>query len=179
MNNSDIKDKAVFILGFLAVFLTLSTFKNQLIEISIPVKDHTYTVWDMVVLLLIFMMISGYLYALSYIRYSFGRYQEWRIIQWSFKTVIFFANLFYSVALLLPLTAILISTINGSALYLFAQKHVRVVEMFDTISIVSMITGAVINAWVLSKKGNKVNGTINNLVKQIKHFTNFVILKLK
>ncbi len=157
MNNQDIKDKAIFIVGFLAVFLTLNTFKETLSRIIVPLGDNAITLWGIIVFIVIILILSSYLFALSYTRSSFGKYQDKFIIRWIYKIIIFLANLLYSIVLILPLFAIITSIWSTSPLGRFMIGHTYTVEVFDIIAGPIVVVLSVINARFLSRKqaGNK------------------------
>lgn len=155
MEDSVIKDKAIFIVGLLAVFLALNTFKENLTHILVPLPDRMYSIWDIVLLLIVFLILSGYLYALSYIRHSFGKYQNNKMIRGMFRIIIFLANLCYSAALLIPLFVVLGSIILTSPIGVFMKQYMSAVYIFDTIGVIIVIIATVLNAWFMSKKKEK------------------------
>ena len=116
MDNKNIKDKALFIIGLMAIFLSLTTFKDSLSLILVPAGTQTFTLWNLIVFLISTLMVSVYLFALSYIQPSFGKYQNNLIIKWVFNIIIFIANFCYSVALILPIVAIGVSIFASSPL---------------------------------------------------------------
>jgi len=118
----------------------------------VPVGNETYTMWGLTVFLISTLMASVYLFALSYIRHSFGKYQQQFIIKWIFKIIIFFANFFYSVALIFPLLAILGSLVNSSPLGDFTRRHSTGIWIFDVVGVIFLVGAAVFNAWFLGKK---------------------------
>lgn len=109
MNNKDIKDKAVFVLGFLAIFIALSPFKQELSKININIGgSEDFNLLGALVVFTALLIISVYLYALDYTKYNFPKYQNSIIFRW----IIPLANLFYSLAIWFPLMIILMMIIN-------------------------------------------------------------------
>jgi len=109
MNNKDIKDKAVFVLGFLAVFIALSPFKQELSKININIgASEKLNLLGAVIIFTVLLIVSVYLYALDYTKYNFPKHQNSIIFRW----IIPLANLFYSLAIWFPLMIVLMVLIN-------------------------------------------------------------------
>lgn len=159
MNNSDIKDKAIFIIGFLAIFLSLSTFKDPLSRIIVPLPTIAPTIWNLVEILVGMLIVSVYLYALSYTQSSFGKYQNNVIVRILYKVILLLANFFYSFGLFLPLFLILTSLFDSSPLYPLVKAHQTGIIIFDTVLGIILAILAALNAFFgeNKEKGSKIS----------------------
>ena len=66
MNERDNKDKAIVIVGFLAIFLAFSSFKSEFSQIYLSIGESKYSIFNLLVFFIILLTISVYLFALDY-----------------------------------------------------------------------------------------------------------------
>ncbi|MFA6252158.1 MAG: HEPN domain-containing protein [Candidatus Paceibacterota bacterium] len=102
IDNINWKDKSIFILGFLAIFVALAPFKDDLSNIKV-LSNPDLTLWNLLLVFIVILVVSIYLYALNYIKYILGKYQNSII----FKIITALAEFCYLLALLLPIIIVL------------------------------------------------------------------------
>ena len=160
MNNSNIKDKAVFGVGFLAALLAFSSLKEELLKIHITISGHQYSLFNIMIFFIILLSVSIYLYALDYLRYNFGKYQNHII----FRSIVPLANFFYSIAILFPVLVFLAWIIGSGPVYNFVKQHMGGVVIFDVVGILIATTAAAMNAYLFSKREKReLKETIESL----------------
>lgn len=130
MTDRDIKEKAVFVVGLLAAFLAFSFFKDDLSQKYLLIANQPYSLWHSTVFFVILLAISVYLYALNYIRYSFGRFQNFFVFRWIIPT----ANFFYSLAILYPIIVLIAWVLGSEPIYGFALQHQKAMGVFDIVA---------------------------------------------
>jgi HEPN domain-containing protein len=148
MNDKDIKDKAIFIVGFLAVFLALSSFKDELKAIHLLIGEGSYSLFHIILFFVTLLTISTYLYALDYLKYSFSRYQNSFIFKWIIPT----ANFFYFIAILYPILVLLFWIIGSGPLYNFTKQNTHTIRIFDLVGVLSLGMLGIYSAYLATKK---------------------------
>ncbi len=151
MNDKDVKDKAVFIVGFLAIFLTVASFKEELSRIYLAIGEHSYSVFHIFIFFISLLIISVYLFALDYLRYSFGRYQNFFIFRW----IIPLANFFYSAAILFPILVLIFWIFGSEPIYGFTKQHENILHTFDVIGGILISIVAISNSIFITRKAKK------------------------
>lgn len=127
MNTNQIKDKAVFVLGLLGVFLAFSPFKEDLSQINLFIINKKYSLSSLMIAFLLPLTLSVYLYALDYLKYSLGRHQNFFI----FKIFVPLANFFYFIAILFPLLVVSIWLISFPVINdFFIQYNLTLISTF-------------------------------------------------
>ncbi len=152
MNKADVKDKGIFIIGFLAVFLSLVTFRTELSHIVVVDGPTVLTLWKVLEFLLGMLILSVYLYALTYTQSSFGKYRKHFVIERIYKIILFSANFCYSVGIILPLLIVLLSIFLSSPLGEFGRAHETGLFVFDAVGAVFVIILSVLNAKSMNKE---------------------------
>jgi hypothetical protein len=150
MNEKLVKDKAIYVVGLLSAFLAFSTFKEELYNIKILLNNHSYSLLYFIVFFVILLSISVYLYALDYVKYSFGKYQNFIL----FRAIIPLANFFYSIAILFPLL-VLLSVLISLSPFLTSVGNSKILLYFDIVGGIFIGVFSVINALFLTKKERK------------------------
>lgn len=97
-----INDKITFILGFLALILALSPFKDVIDNIPIKFFGFEITLTKFILIVGALLFTSIYLYALDYIRYSFSKLVLSKFFNGLFNVIIKIADVIYAIAVLLP-----------------------------------------------------------------------------
>lgn len=148
MNNKQINEKALFVVGLLATFLAFSSYKETLIFIKLDIGGHGVSLWSLMTSFVIFLALTVYFYALDYLRYSFGKYQNFFL----FRGIIPIANFFYSVAILSPILVIFFWIASDPYIFGFLSKYKHAAEIFDVIGIIAIAIGSIFNSRVLSRE---------------------------
>ena len=153
MDNPQIKDKAIFIAALLAAFFPLIAFKDYLSNIKVVILDgHLYTIWSLILFSIIFLMISIYLYALSYIQHNLGKFKNNFIFKPIFNIIIFTANFTYSLALISPILIIITALLQATPPGIFMLNHPVGTLIFDISGSVFLIVASIMNAKFLGKE---------------------------
>ncbi|HEU0081039.1 MAG TPA: HEPN domain-containing protein [Candidatus Paceibacterota bacterium] len=148
MNDKDIKEKAIFVVGLLAAFLAFSAFKEELSKISLIIFGSNFSLLGIMIFFAILLSISVYLYALDYLRYSLGKYQNFFILRW----IIPLGNFFFSLAILSPIL-VLVAWIFGSKEVIdFAESHAQFAKNLDVILGLVLVVFSIFNAYKLTKE---------------------------
>ena len=142
MNDQQIKDKAIFVVGLLAAFLAFSTFKEDLIKINFYISGKPFNLLGGILIFILLLTFSVYLYALDYVRYSFGKYQNFML----FRLIIPLANFFYSAAVLFPVLIFFMWLISILPIKNFAQKHEVGILVFDIVGVLIVIVISIFNS---------------------------------
>lgn len=139
-------NKSIFAVGLIAILLSLYQFRDEFSSIIIISKNNSsVSLMSVIIFFCFLLIISVYLYALHYVKYSFGE----KIRKWSiFKVIIFLADLFYFLAMFFP---ILIFTIFITNKFNISTNNLLVFDVI--ISILSVILG-IISA-IVSYKNKK------------------------
>ncbi len=148
MNDKQIQDKAFFVVGLLAAFLAFSTFKDDLSKIGLIIGNRIYPLFGIMIFFIILLTISVYLYALDYLRFNFGKYQNFFLFRW----IIPLANFFYSFAMLFPILVIFFWIIGSEPFYGFAKQHEHAVIIFDGIAGSILAISSFFNAIRLTRR---------------------------
>lgn len=151
MNNKQVGEKGVFVVALLGSFLALSAFKDELKAIRLIFGSGTVSLLGILIVFGLMLMLSAYLYALDYVRYSFGKYQNFFI----FRTIIPIANFFYSLALIFPIFIFILWIADSPPFHQFNNTYRKPVLYFDIIAGLILIIGGLINSYILSKRKKK------------------------
>ncbi len=148
MTEDQIKEKALFAVTLVAAFLAFSAFKEEMSKIMLPVGAYSYSLLGIAVAFTILLSLSVYLYALGYIRYSFGKYQNFFLLRWIIPT----ANFFYFIAIVYPLIIFVGLFLTITPIYQLAQHYNAAIVWFDVITGLVTIIGGVVNVFYSTKK---------------------------
>lgn len=160
MNNKDIKDKAVFVVGLLAAFLAFSAFKDELSKVYILILGRDYSLLTIMILFIVLLALSVYLYALDYLKYSLGKYQNFII----FKCLIPLANFFYFFALILPILMLLIWILGFVQITQILNEYRPIIITLD--SILAVIAGVLSVFYAVSVTKKIKEGAILKIENQ-------------
>jgi hypothetical protein len=140
----NIINKSIFAVGLIAIILSLYQFNGEFSHIIIQDNgSQPVSLLSVIIFFCFLLIISVYLYALNYIKYSFKqKIQTWFV----FKIIIFFADLFYFLALFFPLLVIFVSVLNK-----FNISYEDII-IFDTIAALVLIITGVISTVASYKK---------------------------
>jgi uncharacterized protein (UPF0332 family) len=131
MNENQIKDKAIFVVGLLAAVLALGPFKDDLTKITFTdAQGHTASLLGFIILFTLLLIVAVYLYAFDFIKYSYGPRIQNSVF---FKVVRWLANFFYSAAILFPLLVLLVIIINIPKVHTFMMAGQTGVLIFDIV----------------------------------------------
>ncbi len=134
--NQDIKEKGVFVVGFLATALAFSSFKDSLEGIIVNFGSYSTNIFQLSEVFFALLALSAYLYALDYLRYNLGEYQNLFV----FKAILFLANGFYFLALIYPICLFAVWIVVSTPI----DKHPEL--QYTPISFISKIIGTVIGS---------------------------------
>ncbi len=151
MNTQEIKDKAIFVASLVVIFFGLTPFRESFSKIIAYTNEtYTLTIWQLVLVLIVCLMISIYLYALTYI---FGKHTNNIFYRW----IIRIANFFYAFALIYPIFIIIGSLIIISPIGKFGREHTLGLAIFDIIGTIIVVILSIINARMkdIDSKENK------------------------
>lgn len=151
MNEALTKDKAIFVVALLGAFLAFSPFKDDLSNIYILIGNIKYTLLGIMITFIALLALSVYLYALDYIRYNFGKYQN----AFVFRCIIPVANFFYSVAILFPLLILFLWIVSFGSSISFVKKYFFIIWIFDFIGSVAVGILSIKNSVFLRKEAKK------------------------
>lgn len=131
-------NKSIFAVGLIAIFLSMYQFRDELNSIIIQGSGKSsISLFAVIVVFCFLLIISVYLYALNYIKYSFKEnIQGWFI----FKAIIFLANLFYFLAMFFPLLVFIIAIIN------ILNIPIKNILIFDIIGVLILGVFGIISA---------------------------------
>ena len=141
---SNIINKSIFSVGLIALFLSTYQFRDYFSRIIIQNNEKSsISLFSVIISFCFLLVVSVYLYALYYVKYSFGdRVQRWFI----FKVILFFAELFYFLAMFLPLLILIMLIVD--ALNIPYQS----ILVFDIIGTVILLLFGIISAVFSLKK---------------------------
>jgi len=150
MNSKEIKDKAFFVVALLAAFLAFSSFKDSLSSIYLSIANHNYNLLHIVIFFVGLLTISVYFYALDYIKYSFGKYQNFLL----FRMINPIANFFYAIAILFPVFILFVWIVGSSPTYDFLKANTHTMEIFDSFGAVLLVLTGFFSAYFRDKMQN-------------------------
>jgi len=113
------KEKSLFVVALFGAFLAFSSFKTDLSMIYITINNSQFSLLSLMVIFVVLLAISVYLFALDFVKYSFGKYQNF----FGFKAIIPLANFFYSLAILFPIIIIFSWFLSISAIDNLTNKY--------------------------------------------------------
>lgn len=147
MNNKQISDKAIFVVGLLAAFMAFSVFKDGLSKIFLNIGGNPVNLWGMMKVFLVLLTLSVYLYSLDLLRYSFGRFQNFIL----FRIPIIAANFFYFSAIIFPIFILLFWILSDPIVMGFMDSHKQGVISFDIIAITALVSGSVVFSFLQNR----------------------------
>lgn len=155
MEKDDAKDKALFAVGLMAAFLTFSSYKEELSKIHLKIGQTAPTLSSLFLVFIIALSLSAYFYALSYLKYSYPRFQNLFV----FKIFTFLANFLYSFGLSFPLLIFVLWI--APVMPIIPPKLVSAMAIFDIFGIAAVVIFSVTNA--ISKQKNLKKLEIENI----------------
>lgn len=137
-------------MALLGSFLTLSTFKEELSVIKIYFSDNTISLLSILLIFGSVLILSAYFYALDYVRYNFGKYQNLFL----FRLIIPTADFFYSISILFPIFIFILWVIA----YLLPYLCILNTKYWVELVILLMFVLSIVNTRILSKNKREEEG---------------------
>ena len=136
------KERTNFALGLFGASLAMLVLKDDLAQISIPMGTQKLPLLGGIIFFILFLAAAIYLYALDFVRFSFGKYKD----SWIFRWIIPTANFFYSAALFFPILVLLASIFAIPVINNFARRSNKIIWIFDVILGIAWLVVSFINA---------------------------------
>jgi len=161
MENDQIKDKAIFVVGLMAAFLAFSSYKEELSQIHLQIGQRTPTLSSLFLFFIGILSLSVYFFAIHYLKFNYPRFQN----SFVFKTAGFLANMFYSLGILFPLFILLLWIVP--IIPTPPNKFMPAVLAFDIFGGIFAVSLAIFNA--VSQQNERRKKEIENIDQNKAH----------
>lgn len=147
MNDKSVSEKGIFIVGLLAAFLAFSSFKNELSVIYLSINGQDFSLLKLMMFFIVLLTLSVYLYALDYLKYSVGEYQNLFI----FKILIPIGDFVYSLAMIFPVIVALGALLSSGPMENFLSKY-NIIALIQNLALLSAVLFSWFYSYTISKK---------------------------
>jgi hypothetical protein len=165
MPEDQIYNKSIFAIGLIAAVLALNPLIGDLNHVIIfkDAKDGNLTLAGVLLIFVLFLSVSVYLYALNYIKYGYEKEARNNLF---FKIIIWSANFFYSIAVGFPLLVFLMVITNSVGFIYALEKFRTEAIIFDIIGSAVLVGMSIYDATNTFKSENKKRIVGNSKVKR-------------
>jgi len=136
-----VNDRVTFVVGFIALLLALSPFKDSLDMFKIEFFTHQISLTGVLLIMTGILFLSVYLSAIDYLKYTFNSLLDWKI---PFKYTSILADFFYVIAILFPLLVLIFWIIISAIQAILSLSETDSTIISLVLSVISAIIGAVI-----------------------------------